>query len=56
MGIRKAEEARVQLRDLHNSLRDIISLAKTQKRQERGIRSELQNARTVLEKLRDIAA
>jgi DNA polymerase-3 subunit beta len=54
--IRKAEEARVHLRDLNNSLRDIIALAKTQKRQERGIRSELQNARTVLEKLRDIAA
>ena len=54
--ISKAEEARVQLRDLNNSLRDIISLAKAQKKQDKQLRTELQNAKGVLEKLRDIAA
>jgi len=44
------------LRETSNSLRDIVSLAKTQKRNERAFRSELQNACSVLEKLRVIAA
>jgi len=54
--VTKAEALRETLRETANSLRDIIALAKAQKRNERVFRAELANARNVLVKLRDIAA
>jgi hypothetical protein len=54
--VAKAEALRETLRETSNSLRDIIALAKAQKRNERVFRAELANARNVLVKLRDIAA
>ncbi len=54
--VAKAEALRETLRETSNSLRDIIALAKAQKRNDRAFRTELANARNVLVKLRDIAA
>jgi DNA polymerase III sliding clamp (beta) subunit (PCNA family) len=54
--VAKAEALRETLRETSNSLRDIIALAKAQKRNDRAFRAELANARNVLVKLRDIAA
>jgi hypothetical protein len=49
-------DARNQLHDLNSRLGDIASFIRSQKKQDKQLRSELQNARGVLEKLRDIAA
>ena len=50
------QDARTQIRDLNKSLGDIASFIRSQKKQDKQLRIELQNARGVLEKLRDIAA
>jgi hypothetical protein len=50
------QDTRSALRDLNSRLGDIAAFARAQKKQERQLRSELANARGVLEKLRDIAA
>jgi peptidoglycan hydrolase CwlO-like protein len=50
------QDARSQIRDLNSRLGDIASFIRSQKKQDKQLRSELQNARGVLEKLRDIAA
>ncbi len=50
------QDARSQIRDLNSRLGDIASFIRSQKKQDRQLRAELQNARGVLEKLRDIAA
>ena len=54
--IARSQTAREQARELNGTLREIIGLAKAQRKQDKGIRTELRNARGVLEKLRDIAA
>ncbi|MCC5846830.1 MAG: hypothetical protein JJU29_01955, partial [Verrucomicrobia bacterium] len=50
------QDTRAQVRDLNKSLGDIASFIRSQKKQDKQLRSELSNARGVLEKLRDIAA
>lgn len=50
------QDARTQVRDLSKALGDIASFIRSQKKQDKQLRSELANARGVLEKLRDIAA
>ncbi len=50
------QDARSQIRDLNSRLGDIASFIRGHKKQDKQLRSELQNARGVLEKLRDIAA
>jgi len=50
------QDTRTALRDLNTRLGDIAAFIRSQKRQDKQLRTELQNARGVLEKLRDIAA
>jgi len=50
------QDARNQLRDLNTRLGDLAAFVRTQKKQEKQLRTELANARNVLVKLRDIAA
>jgi len=50
------QDARNQLRDLNTRLGDFAAFVRTQKKQEKQLRTELANARNVLVKLRDIAA
>lgn len=50
------QDTRSALRDLGTRLSDIATFVRSQKKQDKQLRTELQNARNVLEKLRDIAA